>query len=390
MVIIQKQQQLPTVTSRKQWQKKLIYSACTGIFLLNCWSCKSHEETTEFENYTMNAQTIVLTEHSTIKPHIKLEKVAEELASSELLTTGYVKAIPTNFAQIASPFAGRITKSYVKLGQYVKKGTPIFELSSSDYYSAQQEYFSAQQELKQAELNLKRQQDLLKNGVGVKRELEEAETDYQIGKLALNNSAAALKIFNVNPNKMRMGQSLLVTSPIEGEILTNQLIIGEYLREDSEPLVTVAELSKVWVAAQVKEKDLAAITNLDHVSLKVDAFPNDLFSGKVYHINQLVDEETRSVEVLIESNNIGRRLKPGMYVNVILSNTAQQVIKIPVKSVFQENNNQFVYVQTKKDSYQKRKITTTASTDQRIVVTGGLKVGETIVSQGGVYLLQAK
>lgn len=390
MVIIQKQKQLPQINSTNLWQKKLIYSMCTGILLFSLSACDSKKEVTETENYTMNGSTITLDENSTIKAQIKVAKVSEELSSTDLTTTGYVKAIPTNFAQIASPFAGRITKSYVRLGQYVKKGTPIFELSSSDYYSAQQEYFSAQQELKQAEINLKRQQDLLKNGVGVKRELEEAETDFQIARLALNNTAAALKIFNINPNKMRMGQSLLVTSPIEGEILTNNLILGEYLREDSEPLVTVAELSKVWVAAQVKEKDLAMITNLDHVNLKVDAYPDQHFTGKIYHINQMVDEETRSVEVLIESENQGRKLKPGMYVNVILSDVAQQLVVVPTKAVFQQNNDQYVYVQVKKDNYQRRKITTATSTENKIVVKTGLKAGETIVVDGGIYLLQAK
>ena len=376
------------IQTKKQFVKKIII---LGLLCVALWSCNSKTETSTPENYTVKDNVITLTEDSTIKSRLEVANVTQEIVTVDLSVNGFVKAIPNNYAQIAPPFAGRITKSFVKLGQQVSKGTPIFELSSSDYYAAQQEYLANVQELKNAEINLKRQQDLFKNAVGVKRELEEAETDYKIKKLAVDNATATLNVYNVNPTKMKMGEALVITSPINGKVITNDLIIGQYLKEDSEPLVTVAELSKVWVAAQVKEKDLAILNDLDEVELYAEAYSNQPFSGKIVNVGQVVDEETRSVEILIEVNNQNGHLKPGMYVNVKLKDTGKQTIVVPAKAVFQQNDNQFVFLQVGQDQYTKKNVTTLSTPDPNTTaILEGLHLNDKIITNGGIYLLQAK
>ena len=376
------------IQTKKQFVKKIII---LGLLCVALWSCNSKTETSTPENYTVKDNVITLTEDSTIKSRLEVANVTQEIVTVDLSVNGFVKAIPNNYAQIAPPFAGRITKSFVKLGQQVSKGTPIFELSSSDYYAAQQEYLANVQELKNAEINLKRQQDLFKNAVGVKRELEEAETDYKIKKLAVDNATATLNVYNVNPTKMKMGEALVITSPINGKVITNDLIIGQYLKEDSEPLVTVAELSKVWVAAQVKEKDLAILNDLDEVELYAEAYSNQPFSGKIVNVGQVVDEETRSVEILIEVNNQNGHLKPGMYVNVKLKDTGKQTIVVPAKAVFQQNDSQFVFLQVGPDQYTKKNVTTLSTPDPNTTaILEGLHLNDKIITNGGIYLLQAK
>jgi membrane fusion protein, heavy metal efflux system len=376
------------IQTKKQFVKKIII---LGLLCVALWSCNSKTETSTPENYTVKDNVITLTEESTIKSRLEVANVTQEIVTVDLSVNGFVKAIPNNYAQIAPPFAGRITKSFVKLGQQVSKGTPIFELSSSDYYAAQQEYLANVQELKNAEINLKRQQDLFKNAVGVKRELEEAETDYRIKKLAVDNATATLNVYNVNPTKMKMGEALVITSPINGKVITNDLIIGQYLKEDSEPLVTVAELSKVWVAAQVKEKDLAILNDLDEVELYAEAYSNQPFSGKIVNVGQVVDEETRSVEILIEVNNQNGHLKPGMYVNVKLKDTGKQTIVVPAKAVFQQNDSQFVFLQVGPDQYTKKNVTTLSTPDPNTTaILEGLHLNDKIITNGGIYLLQAK
>lgn len=253
-----------------------------------------------------------------------------------MTTAGTVKAIPNFYAEIAPPFAGRVLKSHVRLGQKVQRGSAIFEISSPDYYSAQKDYFDAKQEFRQAELNFNRQRDLLENGVGVQRDIEEAETRYETQKTALSNAAAALRIFSVNPDKISLGQPLVVRSPINGEVVRNDIVIGQYLREDVGPIAIVAELSKVWIVGQVKEKDIYLINQLKEVGVKVGAYPDDVIQGKIYHVNEIVNEDTRSVEVLIECDNLNRKLKSGMYVTVLFTEVANQFVKVPSKAVFQK------------------------------------------------------
>lgn len=353
-------------------------------------ACKNKSTQEDAANYAVDGNRVTLTENSNIKSRIKVEKVAVEDFRLEMTTAGTVRSIPNNYAEIAPPFAGRILKSYVRLGQKVEPGSPIFEISSPDYFNAQKEYFDAKQEFKQAELNLKRKQDLLKNGVGVQRELEEAETEFATKKSAQENAAAALRIFNINPEKTVLGHPLVVTSPIKGEIVDNNIVIGQYLKADAAPIAIVAELSKVWIIGQIKEKDIRFIHELDEVQVKIAAFPDRIIKGKVYHVNEIVDEETRSVQVLIECENKERDLKPGMYVTVRFIDTPEPAILIPSKALLQMDDTQFVFVQVGKDQYEKRKIETEGTSNGKVIVKSGLKGGEVIVSEGGIYLLEAK
>ncbi|MGV0919958.1 efflux RND transporter periplasmic adaptor subunit [Empedobacter falsenii] len=361
----------------------------SAMFLTN--SCKNKTELTDNPDFYWVNNEIELSENSPIESKLKLETTKLQTIESELGSAGVVKAIPERFAQVASPFAGRIVKSFVTLGQYVQKGSPIFEIKSSEYFSAQQEYFSAQQELKQAEMNLKRQKDLYNHAVGVKRELEEAETDYKLKKIATDQTVASLKVFN-SSSRVGMGQSLIVRSPISGRVVSSNLVVGQFLKEDHEALVTVAELSKVWISAQVKEHNLGFLEELKHVTFTVDAFPSKIFEGKVINIGQLLNEETRSVDVLIETDNNQFVLKPGMYVNVTLNSLDKEEIILPAKAVFQEKENQYVFVKIGDRKYRKAKVKAigTSENNDFVRVTDGLKVGERVVIEGGIFLMGAK
>lgn len=356
---------------------------------LTMHSC--HKQNTEEKPaYIVSGNTIFLSENSNIKNHIKIESVKSEWLSPDLLTVGEVKAIPTNYAEIIPPFAGRISQSFVRLGQKVNIGTPLFTISSPEYFNAQKDYFEAQQEYTLSNLNLKRQKDLLKHGVGIQRVVEEAQTDYQTKKSALENASAALKVYNINPNHLKLGQPLIVTSPLKGEIITSNIVIGQYIKEDAQPIATIAELNKVWIAGQIKEKDLGYINKLKEVTINVNAFPDKNITGKIFHINKIVDEDTRSVEVLIECNNTDKILKPGMYVNVLFKNEPEVALIIPTKAIYQVNDEQFVFVQIGKNKFIKKKVTTKDISKDKTVIKKGIKTGEHIVTEGGIYLLEAQ
>lgn len=358
-----------------------------SFFLFSaCWGGQS-DDMGHQADYTLEGDTVVLSPSSALQNQLTYDRIEAALFQRELTTAGIVRAIPNNYAEIAPPFAGRVLKSYVRLGQKVNPGAPIFEMSSPAFFTAQKEYFDAKQEFRQGELNLKRQKDLLQNGVGIARELEEAETTFETQKTALSNAAAALRIFNVNLAQVKLGQALVVTAPIRGEVVTNNIVIGQYLREEAEPLAVVAELSKVWIVGQVKEKDVPFIRELDAVQVKMAAFPDRLMTGKITHINKIVNEETRSVEVLVECDNKGQELRPGMYVTVLFKDAPERTILLPAAAVFQEEKGQFVFVKLDPRRYEKRRVETIGMVDGKVIVSAGVKVGEVIVSAGGSLML---
>lgn len=376
------------ITKIRYKRATLLAGAVASFILTNSCTEKPHQHNDSNMEYTIKENQIILNNDSHILSKLKLETVTESDYTSELNSVGTVKLIPNSYAEIAAPFAGRILKSHIRLGQFVNAGSPIFDISSSDYFSAQKEYADARQELRKAELNLNRQKDLVKHGVGIQRELDEAETEFNIKKSALANTSAALKIYNVSVSQTSLGRPLTIFSPIKGEIVSNSIVLGQYLKEDSEPIALVAELSKVWVAAQIKEKDLAIISHLKEADVIMDAFPDQIIRCKIYHINEMVNDETRSVEVIIECENNNRHLKPGMYVNVLFKNEAQKSILIPSKAVFQKEDQQFVFVKTSKNTFEKRMVKTKTAPDDSIVIVSGLKTGETIVTAGGNLMLR--
>lgn len=360
-----------------------------GVCLIT-YSC--HKQNTEEEKpeYIVRGNTIILTDNSNIKNHLKAEPVNKEWLSPDLSTVGIVRAIPTGYAEIIPPFAGRITQSFVKLGQKVNIGSPLFAISSPEYFNAQKDYFEAQQEYSLSNLNLKRQKDLLQHGVGIQRVVEEAKTDYETKKSALENATAALKVFNINPSNLKLGQPLVVSSPIKGEIITSNIVIGQYIKEEAEPIATIAELNKVWIAGQIKEKDLGFINKLREVTIQADAFPTKNLTGKIFHVNEMVDEDTRSVEVLVECDNSDKILKPGMYVNVHFKNEPEETLTVPTKAIYQVNDDQFVFVQIDKNKFVKKKVQTKDISKDKTEIKNGINAGENVVTEGGIYLLEAQ
>lgn len=362
----------------------------TSSFVLLLASCAQKKEKEQAANYQLAGDTILLSANSNLQHKLKLDTVAEIAYRMTLSSAGTVKAIPNFFADIAAPFSGRVVKVFLKLGMKVDPGTPLFEMVSAEFIETQKNYFAAKSELKKALLNLKRQQDLKKNEVGSVKDLEEAEASYELILKEYENVKAALRIYQTDPDKLVLGQPLIIRSPIRGEVIQNDLVTGHYLKSDEAPHAKIAELNKVWIAGQVKEKDIRFIHQGDETTIAVAAYPGRKIRGRVYRAEDLIDEETRSVKVLIECENKDYALKPGMYVTVNFKDSPQNTAAVPVKSVFQMNENSFVFLQTAPGKFVRRKVETAAVDQGKMMITSGLKPGETIVTEGGFYLLEAK
>ena len=366
--------------------KRLLIISLVGLII----SCHNKTEKGLSTNYSIKGDTIIIPATSNLKDKIKTMVVSAAPYHHKRSASGIVKAIPNNYAQIASPFAGRILKSFVRLGQRVAVNAPIFEISAPSFFEAGKAYYQSKQEMQLAEKNLRRQQDLLKNGVGIQKDMEEAELVYDRSKRDYENSIASLNVYHVNAAEMILGQPLIVRSPIAGEVIADNIVIGQYVRDDAEPQALVAELSKVWVVGQLKEKDINSIHETDEVDIEAAGIPGLIIPGIVYHISEMLDETTRSVEVFIECANSGRNLKPGMYVTVQFTEKADSSILIPASAVMQMEESTFVFVKSKGNCYSKRMIKTSGTDNDLIILKSGLRSEEEIVTEGAFYLLEAK
>ncbi len=362
------------------------YILIVSVILL--FACGNEKKKPQNINPEINGDTIIVPGHSPLLERIKIVTVKEEPFKKNISTFGIVQAIPNQYAEIASPFPGRIIESFVKLGQHVKKDDPVFAISSPDIFEIEKMYYQVKQEMMLAEKNLKRQQDLYKNGVGVQKDLEEAEVNYEVTKRDYENVTASLKVYKVNPEKLVLGQPLIIRSPISGDIVENKIVLGQYLKEDADPVVIVAELNKVWIVGQVKEKDINSIHESEEIEITASSVSDNKIEGKIYYISDLLDEETRSVQVFIECDNPDHILKPGMYVSVNFIDKLNKKIIVPSTAVFQDKDGSYVFIAEAGNTFIRQEVDATGVEDDMMLVNAGLKPGERIVVNGGFFLLE--
>jgi len=373
------------ITKKHSPLTRFLFISILSIYLMGC-----HAKVDEkiIENFTQNGDTIQV--QGKIKSQLKTCTVLKQAHQLELITAGTVKAIPNRYAEIGSPFSGRVSAVHLKLGMKTKPGTPLYELISPEFIETQKLYFQAKTAYQNARLILKRQQDLKQHGVGTDKDVEEAKAQYEITEKEYQNTSASLRFFNVDTEKLVLGQPLIIRSPISGEVISNDIVLGQYIKSDDLPLAKVAELNTVWVVGMVKEQNLNLINKLDLAEIATIAFPDDKIKGTIYHIDEIVNEDTRSVQILIECHNPDRVLKPGMYVNVNFTKKASDAAFIPAKSLLQYNDQSYVFLAIGKDKYLRRYVETGITDKDQVQILSGLQAGDNIISEGAFYLLNAK
>ena len=178
-----------------------------------------------------------------------------------------------------------------------------------------------------------------------------------------------------------------LNSPIDGIVVERNATIGASVGTEAS-LFKIIDLSRVWVDANVFEKDLQRVRLGQQVKLTVPAFPGSTFSGKVILVNSVVDPDTRTVKVRTEVPNPDGRLKPDMFANVeIITDVNRAAISIPQSAVLNDNGQTVVFV-AEGNGYQKRQVHTGIQNGDRVEITDGLNAGEKLVVKGNYLLLQ--
>jgi cobalt-zinc-cadmium efflux system membrane fusion protein len=332
------------------------------------------------------SDTVFVSVNSLIRTNLKMETVVYQEYIVQFTTTGVVKPLSGHKAEITAPFEGRIVKSFTKLGQKVKTGTPLFEVSSSDYLETVRMFLQTGRQRELAERNYLRKKELLNKEISSKKVFDEAKLEFDLAYKEHEKTAAMLKIFNINPIDADLAQPLIVRSPISGEVVRSDITVGQYIKSDSDPIAIVADLDRIWVIASVKEKDLGAINLKDQVEIFTESLSDMSVKGSVDYIGNIMNEQTRSVEVYIECDNPEQVLKCGMFVTVRFYHKLDNAIIIPSSSVLQDYDKCFLFVQKGPDLFVKRKVSVISIPGNRIIVHSGLEPGNIIVSEGGIYL----
>lgn len=346
--------------------------------------CRNREAGTPQKDFTFSGETVRINPESPVASELRVEAVSTSAFEAAYHTTGNIQPRAGSYAEVAVPFAGRITRALVRLGDYVRAGQPLFEMSSSEFFEVVREHFENEVAMRNAEANLKRREATYEAGYLSEREIEEARAEAENARNAWQMSRMALSVFHVDLDRLKVGEPIRVTAPISGRIVSCNLTPGQYVKEDAEPLAAVAELSRVWISAHLSEWQATRVGKESHAEIRTN--DGDVCEASIVYVGEMLDTQTQTAEVMLECPNPDHRLMPGMFVSVEFHTPREEAILIPATAVFQGENAKYVYVETEPLKFERRPVVVESAGTEQVHVVSGLSVDERIIADGGIYL----
>jgi RND family efflux transporter MFP subunit len=294
--------------------------------------------------------------------------------SDDIRATGTVDINERLLSYVQVRFPGYIRKVFANATyQYVRKGEPLFTIYSPDLVATQQEYLLATQNQKTMSASTI---DGVADGaatLSIAAEQRLQQWDIPEGEIAKLKETG------------KPVTDLTINSPVEGYITERNALPNMYA-EPSTKLYTVADLSRVWVYAQVFQDDIGRIKPGDTSEITVDSYPGRTFSGQIEEILPQVDMATRTVRVRLAMANPGLKLKPGMFVNVDLKTSLGRQLVVPASAVFQSGTRQLVFLNHGNGSLEPKAVTIGTRVGDDFVVVKGLKAHDSIVTSASFLI----
>ena len=351
--------------------------------------CQRAENQTAPAEFERQGDLVVIPEQSILRVRLKFDTARADKIQSQLSAPAVVEADPQKFANVFPPLTGRLIQLHVQLGDTVTNGQLLASLQSPDFFAAQDNYVKAKSVEELTRRALRRQQELSENKIAAQKDVEQAASDYESAKIDLDTATEQLLAYGFDPAKDKLGEPLQVFSPLSGQVVDMASAHGEFRNDNTVPLMTVADLSTIWVTASVQEKDLRFLTKGQDISAAFAAYPGETFTGKILFIGDLIDPDVRVAKVRIAFDNAERHLKPGMFATVNFLGFPQTQITVPATAVVQSGAAAFVFEQVKPWVLQPQKVEVGAQVladghQDRIIITGGLEAGASVLAKEGV------
>jgi RND family efflux transporter MFP subunit len=305
---------------------------------------------------------------------VRFGTVAYKNVSDEIRVTGNVDADETRISSIQVRFPGWIRKIYVDATyRYVRKGQPLFTIYSPDLVATEQEYLLARQN--QQQLNSSTVAGVSSGAASLANAAKERLAQWEVPQEEIAKLESTSKVIT----------DLTFNASASGYITEKNVLPNMYVQPDTK-LYTVADLSTVWVNAQVFQPDVGKIKPGDVAQITVDAYPGKTFNGRIDQILPQVDPNTRTVRVRLVIANPDLKLKPGMYVNVVLKVGLGRQLVVPASAVLQSGTSQVVFVNRGDGNLEPRKVVIGARVGDDFIVVSGLKAHESIVTSANFLI----
>jgi membrane fusion protein, heavy metal efflux system len=343
------------------------------------------------------AKTVTLSE--TQLASIKVEPASERLFPIEKEAVGSIDFNEEMSVQVFTNYQGRIIELFVRVGDEVKKGDRLFTLDSPDLIQAESTLISAAGVLDLTTRQLARTRELYATRAVAQRDVEQATSDHQTAEGALKAARDAVRLFGKSDAEIdriiadrRLDPVLLIKSPISGRVTARNAAPGLFVQPGSAPApYTVADISTMWMIANVAETDVPALKVDQQVTVKVKAFPDRVFDGRISTIAQMVDPSTHRVLVRSEVADPRHELRSGMFANfVIRTGDPVRAVAVPLNGVVREGDGTMtVWATADRRHFVKRTVKIGMQREGYHQILEGVQAGELVATDGAVFLSNA-
>jgi cobalt-zinc-cadmium efflux system membrane fusion protein len=327
---------------------------------------------------------------------IKVEPVGSYLFPIEKDAVGNIDFDEDLSVQVFPDYQGTIIKTLVELGAEVQTEQPLYTIKSPDLIQAESNLIGAAATFELTNKELARAKDLNgTNGVS-ERELEQATSDQQTADGVLKAARDAVRVFGKTETEIdqmiatrKIDPALVVRSPISGRITSKNAQPGFLVQPGNLPApFSVADVSIKWMLADVSESEISLFHLGQPVQVKVMAYPDRVYKGKVSKIYATVDPNTHRVTIRSEIADPKDELSPGMLANfVIRVHNPVENVSIPANGVAREaDGTMTAWVTTDRHHFVQRVVRTGLRSDGHVQILDGLHQGELVVSDGAVFL----
>ncbi len=334
-----------------------------------------------------------------------------------VVTDGRVAVDDDRTTQVFPPFTGRVTRLFVSAGQPVRRGQPLASFAANELVQAQSDLASAsaaeaqaRAQLAQAQSNFIRQSALVAQDAAARRDFEQSRTDLATarqavltaqsntqsakGRLEVLNLTAQVPALTAAVRSGRFRSQATLTSPISGVVTARAVGVGQFVSSvasgAAQPLMTVSDLSRVWLVANLREADAASVRAGQTISARIPALGGRVVTGRINYVAAAVDPNTRRLPVHAEVPNPGGALRPEMFAEMTLSTGAPQVsLSVPASAVVYDGPKTRVWVAGPGGALTLHDIQTGRTEGGYVQVLSGLQAGDRVVGSGALFIDQA-
>lgn len=331
---------------------------------------------------------------------LQVEAAAVRQLNEYLQVPGTVQATDSRVNTVRPLARGRLHTVLVRVGDRVNAGQTLATYDNIEAGELATQLTGATAELAKLrvqERNLSRQADraraLADIGAVPRKDYEQARADHEASQEGMNSQEsviagllARLERYGASQPAAQAMPLTAIASPFAGIVTKLNASPGEVI-ESSTELFTVADLSSVWVQAEVYEKDLGRLRVGQSAFITVDTYPGEQFTGRVTYISDFLDPQTRSAKVRCEVPNAGMRLKLNMFANVDLPTTfSRHALAVPAGAIQQVGDRTVVFVRKGPTQFEARWVTSGKAVSEFVEITNGLNAGEAVVKAGSFHL----